>query len=183
MIALDDFNSLMPKYTIISGNGSTWKEKTSDPLVLISDGAMKWFTGLMIDGQLVDPSNYTVREGSTEVYLNPGYLDMLEAGQHTVRFLYQYGLTADGTFQTVKEKKAVVPQDVKNNAAGTAARATIGNKGSVQNGSNGNGASSSTASGAQTGDTSNAAASAAAMAGSGLMAAFLAIFDRKRRHA
>ena len=183
VIALDDFNSLMPKYTIISGNGSTWQQKTSDPLVLISDGEMKWFTGLMIDGQLVDPSNYTVREGSTEVYLNPGYLDTLGAGQHTVRFLYKYGMTADGTFQTVEEEKAVVPQDVKNNAAGTTTKATIGNRGGVQNGGNGNGASTSTASGAQTGDTSNAAASAAAMAGSGLMAAFLAIFDRKRRRA
>ena len=186
VIALDDFNSLMPKYTIISGNGSTWKQETSDPLVLISDGAMKWFTGLMIDGQMVDPSNYTVREGSTEVYLNPGYLDTLGAGQHTVRFLYKYGMTADGTFQTVEEKKAVVPQNVKNNAAGTTTNATVGSKkANVQDGSaKGNGSSSTTiADGAQTGDTSNQATAAAAMAGSGLMAAFLAIFDRKRRHA
>ena len=173
----------MPKYTIISGNGDSWTEGSSKPLVLISDGEMKWFTGLMIDGQLVDPSNYTVRKGSTEVYLNPSYLKTLGNGKHTVRFLYQYGLTADGTFQTVEEKKAVVPQDVKNNAAGTATKATIGNRGGVQNGGNGNGASTSTASGAQTGDTSNAAASAAAMAGSGLTAAFLAIFGRKRKHA
>ena len=177
VFALDDFNTLIPKYTLISGNGSTWKDGNTDPLVLISDGEMKWFTGLMIDGQLVDPSNYQVRKGSTEVYLNPDYLDTLKDGQHTVRFLYKYGITVDGTFTTAA--KTEVTQNVKNNAAEAATTATAVTAGNT----NSSNTATTTVGAAQTGDTSNAAIPAAAMAGSGLMAAFLAIFDRRRRHA
>ena len=56
----------------------------------IQDGKVM-FQGIEIDGVLVDPQYYTVRQGSTYVTLSREYMDSLPEGNHVLTFLYEYG--------------------------------------------------------------------------------------------
>ena len=54
------------------------------------------FTGIMVDGVIVDPSYYTAVSGSTRVTFTPAFMATLANGDHTVRFLYN-DTYVDGT--------------------------------------------------------------------------------------
>ena len=56
------------------------------------------FTGVIVDGQSVDPSNYTSQEGSTIVNLKPEFYNTLEKGSHTLTILSKDG-KASGDFR------------------------------------------------------------------------------------
>lgn len=60
----------------------------------------------MIDGVSVDPSNYEKKEGSTELYLKPEFMDTLSAGTHTATFVYDHEIEVSGTFTVEDAKKA-----------------------------------------------------------------------------
>jgi hypothetical protein len=70
------------------------------------------FTGIQIDGQTVDPANYTTQKGSVIITVNADYVKTLTPGQHTIRALFndgdvEHGLTvaADpGTPSTPENK-------------------------------------------------------------------------------
>jgi len=57
-----------------------------------SAGELSSFVGFMIDGKYVDPSNYTVKEGSTIVEVKKSYLNTLSNGTHTVTIASQEGM-------------------------------------------------------------------------------------------
>ena len=59
------------------------------------------FEGMLIDGVLVDPSNYTVVEGSTVVTLKPEYLKTLSTGDHTLKMVYVNDLSVSADFTVV----------------------------------------------------------------------------------
>lgn len=46
------------------------------------------FVSVEMDGKTVEPSNYTLAEGSTILTFNPDYLDTLAVGEHTVTLNY-----------------------------------------------------------------------------------------------
>ncbi len=46
------------------------------------------FVSAAMDGEIVDPENYTLSEGSTILTFNPAYLDTLSVGDHTVTLNY-----------------------------------------------------------------------------------------------
>ncbi len=65
-------------------------------------GALEDFESAYMDNVLVDPSNYTLENGSTILTFTTKYLNTLSVGKHTVTMNYTYGSV--DTELTVKEK-------------------------------------------------------------------------------
>lgn len=76
-----------------------------EALVLVFNGLADEFTGLKIDGNLVDSSNYTKKSGSTIITLNASYASTLETGTHNVEALYNKG-TAEATLNVLSTEVA-----------------------------------------------------------------------------
>lgn len=105
--AVDKLNALLAQlvdYRIIEGDGSVWTKGSTEGLTFVANGAYSKFTGVEIDGTVLDTEDYTVSGGSTVLTLKPAYLDTLAAGEHTITILYADG-DAAGTF-TVEERSA-----------------------------------------------------------------------------
>lgn len=56
-----------------------------------SSAALKDFQKVLVDGKEVDPSNYTLKEGSTIVILKPAFLKTLGGGKHTISIVSTTG--------------------------------------------------------------------------------------------
>ncbi len=91
-------------YTVGSGDGATWSEGSSDTLSFTWNRSLNnaetyfHFTELMVDGETVDPANYTTAEGSLIANLSADYLQALGAGEHTVAAVFDDGTGAAATF-------------------------------------------------------------------------------------
>ncbi len=68
------------------------KVESSDSYTVRADGEFSKFTGVKVDGELVDSSNYTATEGSTIIEFKADYLETLEAGEHTVSVVFTDGI-------------------------------------------------------------------------------------------
>ena len=87
-------------YQIIDGANSSWTHDSDGNITIWGNGDFSKFTGVKVDGNLIDKSNYTVKEGSTIITLKASYLNALSAGTHTVEILWTDG-SASTTF-TIK---------------------------------------------------------------------------------
>ena len=80
---------------ISTSSGTEWVKGTSDGFTVTvgtaGDDTISKFTGVNVDGVLVDPSNYDVQKGCTIVTLNPAYMETLKTGNHTVDILFTDG--------------------------------------------------------------------------------------------
>lgn len=95
-------------YTILDPADQTYELTSGDEITFVCDGDFTDFTGFKVNGELLDAANYTAVSGSTHVTLAPDYLESLEAGDYTVRFVYADGESNDGTL-TVTEPTPDVP--------------------------------------------------------------------------
>ncbi|MCI8465278.1 MAG: leucine-rich repeat protein [Lachnospiraceae bacterium] len=86
-------------YVVGSGSGA----------VIKCSGAVEDFVSVAIDGNLLDPSYYTVESGSTVLTILSAFLDKLPAGDHTVTLNYTYASV--DTVLTVVEKKVETPSE------------------------------------------------------------------------
>ncbi len=98
-------------YKIIDGADSTWTQNTDGSIVIRGNGEFSKFTGVKVDGTLVDAKNYTVKEGSTIVTLKADYLNTLSEGTHTFEILW-----TDGSASTTFTIKADTSNDGNNKA-------------------------------------------------------------------
>ena len=87
-------------YQIIDGANSSWTHDSDGNITIRGNGDFSKFTGVKVDGNLIDKSNYTAKEGSTIITLKASYLNTLSAGTHTVEILWTDG-SANTTF-TIK---------------------------------------------------------------------------------
>ena len=78
-------------YKIIDGADSKWTQNTDGTLVIRGDGAFAKFRSVKVDGNVIDPSNYTVTEGSTIITLKADYLKTLSTGSHTFELVWTDG--------------------------------------------------------------------------------------------
>ena len=78
-------------YTIIKGANSSWKTGMMSEISMTCDGDIANFTGINVDGVLLDSADYSVVSGSTIVSFNIEYLETLTEGVHTVDFIYNNG--------------------------------------------------------------------------------------------
>lgn len=91
-------------YRIIDGANGNWVLNTDGSLVIRGNGDFSKFTGVKVDGVLIDARNYTVTEGSTIVTLKADYLNTLSQGSHTFEIVWNDGSVA--TNFTVSTKAA-----------------------------------------------------------------------------
>ncbi len=90
---LDAMLKALTAYDVIKGHKSSYTRGSGKTFSLTANGYFGKFTGLKIDGRILDSKYYTAKSGSTIVTLKNSYLDSLSDGKHTVEFLYTDGST------------------------------------------------------------------------------------------
>lgn len=85
-----------PEYRITAGANSVWTMGNEDGLTFRANGALDKFTGIQVDGKILDSDAYTVDSGSTVVTLEPTYLETLTEGKHHLTVLYTDGQCGTG---------------------------------------------------------------------------------------
>ena len=147
---------------IINGTNATWQKGSKDGLSFTSNAAFADFIKVQVDGNDLDASNYTVKEGSTIVTLNAAYLNTLSVGKHTLSVV-----SANGTATT--EFTITAAQTGGDSQTGGTTPQTAGkNEGAVTS--------------PQTGDSSNAALWIALLFASGVGLFGAAAYSRKRKN-
>ena len=95
-------------YRVISGAGGTYHQQGPSGLTFTANGDFDHFTGIQVDGDPMDESDYDAREGSTIITLHPDYMDSLTFGTHQIRILFTDGY-ADASFTAAEELDPVMP--------------------------------------------------------------------------
>ena len=81
----------LPVYNFLEGADSSWAQNSDGTLTFRINGDFSKFTGVKVDGTLIDAKNYTVVSGSTVVTLKADYLKTLSAGTHSLTVLHNDG--------------------------------------------------------------------------------------------
>ena len=90
-----------PEYKITEGANGTWTQNSEGTLKFVASGDFSKFTGVKVDGMLIDADKYTAVSGSTVITLKKDYLSTLSVGNHTLTVVYN-----DGECSTEFEIKA-----------------------------------------------------------------------------
>ena len=78
-------------YKMIEGANGTWTQNSNGTLVFRANGDFSKFTGVKVDGTLIDAKNYTAVSGSTVITLKADYLKTLSVGTHKLTVVYTDG--------------------------------------------------------------------------------------------
>ena len=78
-------------YEIIEGANGTWTQNSDGTLTVRANGEFSKFTGVKVDGKLIDSKNYTAKSGSTIVTLSKDYLATLSVGNHSLTVVFNDG--------------------------------------------------------------------------------------------
>ena len=97
-----------PNYKIIEGENSACTQNSDKTLVFRANGDFDKFTGIKIDGTLIDVKNYTAKSGSTVITLKTDYLKTLSVGAHNLTVVY-----TDGECSTNFEVKQAASEQTK----------------------------------------------------------------------
>ena len=89
-------------YEIINGTDSKWVENSESSIVISGNGELAKFTGVKVDGELIDSTNYIATEGSTIITLKADYLKTLSVGSHSFEIVWEDGM-AFTNFNVVKK--------------------------------------------------------------------------------
>ena len=90
---LEKLQEALTAYDVIKGHKSSYTKGSGKTFTITANGYFGKFTGLKVDGKLLDSKYYTAKSGSTIVTLKNSYLDGLSDGKHTIEFLYTDGST------------------------------------------------------------------------------------------
>lgn len=77
--------------SIIEGTNGSWTKNSDKTLIFRANGDFSKFTGVKVDGTLIDAKNYTSVSGSTVITLKADYLNTLSVGTHTLTVVYNDG--------------------------------------------------------------------------------------------
>ena len=97
---------------IIDGNDATYKPGSNEALTFRGNGERTAFRYVKVDGDIVDPANYDVREGSTIITFKPEYLKTLSNGIHTIEMFWNINgaeKSATASFHIGEKSGEVVP--------------------------------------------------------------------------
>lgn len=78
-------------YKIIEGANGAWTQNSDGTLTFRANGDFSKFTGVKVDGTLIDAKNYTAVSGSTVITLKADYLKTLSVGTHKIAVVYTDG--------------------------------------------------------------------------------------------
>lgn len=84
------------EYEILDGADTTYNtyQPSDDGLSLRAAGEIEKFVSVEVDGEIVDPKYYTVKEGSTIIIFTKEFMDMLTEGDHVVKFNFTDGFAS-----------------------------------------------------------------------------------------
>lgn len=97
-------------YKIIEGEDGKWNTDVKT-YTIESDGVFAEFTGIKVDGTLIDSSNYTAKAGSTYVIFENSYLKTLYFGRHSITLVFKSCEVT--TSLTVTKSDAELVRDVE----------------------------------------------------------------------
>ena len=97
-----------PNYKIIEGANGAWTQNSDGTLTFRANGDFSKFTGVKVDGTLIDAKNYTAKSGSTIITLKADYLKTLSVGTHKLTVVY-----TDGECSTNFEVKQAASEQTK----------------------------------------------------------------------
>ena len=83
--------SMGTELKIIAGDNQIYNKASGSDVTITCNGDFAKFTGIKVDGSVVDSSNYTAVSGSTVLTLKASYLGTLTDGSHTITFVYTDG--------------------------------------------------------------------------------------------
>ena len=149
-------------YKIIEGANGAWTQNGDGTLTFRANGDFSKFTGVKVDGTLIDAKNYTAVSGSTVITLKADYLKTLSAGTHKITVVYTDG-ECSANFEVKK-------------AASEQAKPSEGDKSDTTTPTGGKDTTSP-----QTGDNSNLALWFALMLASILGVGATLLYGRKRK--
>ena len=89
------------EYRITKGDKAAWYRESTKALSFTADGRRADFTGVKVDGKLLQETDYVLGSGNTTVTLKRTFLKSLENGSHTVTILFADG-EAGGTFKVTE---------------------------------------------------------------------------------
>lgn len=89
---------------VLEGNGQTFYKMAPTDLSFRSTAPLSEFQEVRVNGQVVDPSNYTLTEGSTIVTLSANYLNGLDANYHDITIVSD-SKSPSGSFKVVEPEK------------------------------------------------------------------------------
>ena len=95
-------------YQIIDGANGKHTIGKDGTLTFRSNAPFSEFVAVLVDGVIVDPSNYDVSEGSTIVRLKQSFLDTLSKGSHTIA-IQSIGGTATTNFSVAETPTPSTP--------------------------------------------------------------------------
>lgn len=78
-------------YVITAGAGSAWTKGGAAGLDFTSNAPYDKFSGVQVDGVLINRIHYTASSGSTNIHLKPTYLETLALGEHTLTIVSSDG--------------------------------------------------------------------------------------------
>ena len=81
----------LPVYDFLEGADSSWTQNSDGTLTFRINGDFSKFTGVKVDGALIDANNYTAVSGSTVIILKSDYLKTLSADTHKLTVVYTDG--------------------------------------------------------------------------------------------
>ena len=106
-------------YKIIEGANGSWTQNSDGTLTVRANGEFSKFTGVKVDGKIIDTKNYTAKSGSTIVTLSKDYLATLSVGTHKLTVLFNDGkCSTNFTVNAVGDNNpgtAVTPDNTTNN--------------------------------------------------------------------
>ena len=112
----DSVTPELATYSFISGDGQSWT-KGSDNTVdftvkrdVDDETTFSHFTGVEIDGTVVDAANYTAEAGSVKLSLKASYLETLADGSHDISVLFDDG-SAEAKFTVLDSADNDEPGD------------------------------------------------------------------------
>ena len=164
---------------IIEGTNGTWQNGSKDGLTFTSNAEFSDFIKVQVDGKDVAASNYTVKEGSTIVTLNPTFLGSLSVGKHTLAIVSTTGTaitefaitavqTGNGDDQTEGDQTGGNQTGGDSQTGGTTPQTAGKNEGAVTS--------------PQTGDSSNAVLWIALLFASGAGLFGAAAYSKKKKN-
>lgn len=115
-------------YSIIEGANGSWTQNTDGTLTFRANGDFSKFTGVKVDGTLIDAKNYTAVSGSTVITLNTNYLKTLSFGTHIITVVYTDG-ECSANFEVKKAaSEQTKPTEGENPDAASAWLESLGNR-------------------------------------------------------
>lgn len=80
-----------PEYKVTEGENGSWTQSSDGTLKFVANGDFAKFTGVKVDGILIDADKYTAVSGSTVITLKKDFLSTLSVDKHTLTVVYKDG--------------------------------------------------------------------------------------------